>query len=67
MTKEIFKKDDVNALAKANRERMYQQTSDKLFFQAQRGEIDIEDWKSAVLQIKAKFPYVENDIEIDID
>jgi hypothetical protein len=35
----------------------YRTEADPLFFKAQRGEGDIEDWEAAVADIRARFPY----------
>lgn len=36
----------------------YQQESDPLFFKAQRGEATLEEWKTKVAEIKARYPEV---------
>ena len=67
MSTEIFKMEDVNLQAKKNRVRAYREETDTLFFKAQRGELDIEEWKAAVAEVKARFPYVTEDVVINLN
>lgn len=41
----------------ASRRAAYRVEADSLFFEAQRGEIDITDWRAKVAEIKARYPY----------
>ena len=45
--------------AEQNRLNAYRSESDPLFFKAQRGEATIEEWKSKVAEIKARYPKSE--------
>ena len=63
---QIFPKESVNEAARQNRAREYREVTDALFFKAQRGEIPVEDWTNAVAAVKNKFPYVDEDLAIDI-
>lgn len=47
-----------NNVAKDNRAVAYTQTTDPLFFKAQRGEATMEEWLAAVQAIKDKYPYI---------
>jgi hypothetical protein len=66
MSKEIFKMEDVNAQAKKNREQEYKASTDALFFKVQRGEAQMSEWLDAVAKVKAKYPYVDADVEIEV-
>lgn len=52
-------KDRHNAVMKQSREEAYKIEADGLFFKAQRGEINMQEWQNKVAEIKARFPYQE--------
>ena len=52
-------KDRHNAAMKQSREEAYKIEADGLFFKAQRGEINMQEWQNKVAEIKARFPYQE--------
>lgn len=45
-----------NRIAEVNRKIAYAAEADPLFFRAQRGEIDQQEWLDKIAEIKAKFP-----------
>ena len=65
MGKEVFLAADINRNMAENRRVAYKET-DNLFFKAQRGEIEMSEWLAAVQAIKEKFPYVTEDLIIEI-
>lgn len=65
MPVEVFKKDDVNACAEENRRFAYTQEADPMFMQVQRGEVTMEQWQAKVQEIKDRFPYVTEDLQIE--
>lgn len=64
MPTETFLMADANAQAKLNRQAAYKEQTDGMFFKVQRGEITLDEWKNAVEEIKAKHPYVTEDVVI---
>lgn len=52
-------KDIYNAAQKELRAAAYKEETDALFFKAQRGEIPITDWLTAVDSVKSRYPYKE--------
>jgi len=66
MITENFTKESINEQASQNRERAYKESTDSLYFKAQRGEATIEEWENAVAEIKLKFPYTDKDLEIEL-
>jgi hypothetical protein len=46
-----------NKLAKENRARAYREEADPLFFKAQRGEIEQQEWLDKVAEIQQRYPY----------
>jgi hypothetical protein len=58
----LIKIDPVKALAKkaadaeANRKAAYIAEADPLFFKAQRGEVEQQEWLDKIAEIKARFP-----------
>ena len=63
-TYQVFKKEDINNIAKENRMRAYKQT-DAIFFKVQRGEASNDEWILAVAAIKEKFKYATEDQYIE--
>ena len=47
------------AAAEAARAQAYAAEADPLFFKAQRGEAEIQDWTDKVVEIRARYPYPE--------
>jgi hypothetical protein len=47
------------AAAEAARAQAYAAEADPLFFKAQRGEAEIQDWTDKVAEIRARYPYPE--------
>ena len=66
MAIETFKMEDVNAIAAENRRAAYTQEADPMFMQVQRGEITKDVWEAKIQEIKDRFPYVTDDLELDI-
>ena len=66
MAIELFPMKSVNELARINRQSEYQKITDPMFMQVQRGELTMEEWQAAINNIKTKFPYVTEDLELDI-
>ena len=52
--------EELNYVAKVMRANAYKDEADAIFFKAQRGEANIDDWISKVAEIKNKFPYINN-------
>ena len=48
--------EQIAAAAKASRAAAYAKEADPLFFQAQRGEATMEEWKAKVAEIRARYP-----------
>jgi hypothetical protein len=48
--------------AQAARAAAYASEADPLFFKAQRGEATIEEWQSTVADIRARFPYPNEEV-----
>jgi hypothetical protein len=48
-----------NKLAVLMRSKAYKEEADGLFFKAQAGEIELDEWKAKRLEIKKRFPKVE--------
>jgi len=48
--------------AQAARAAAYAAEADPLFFKAQRGEATIEEWQSTVADIRARFPYPNEEV-----
>lgn len=46
-----------NDRAKEERAKAYKDTTDAMFFKAQRGEIEMQEWLDAVQAIKDRYPY----------
>lgn len=67
IVKETFLKDDVNRIAEDNRQYFYKKEADPLYMQMQRGEVTMEEWQSKIDEIKAKFPYVDEDLVLDVE
>lgn len=65
MAIQVFKAEDINAIAEENRRFFYTQEADPLFMQVQRGEIPAEQWTAKIQEIKDRFPYVTADMEVD--
>ena len=65
--KELFKMDDVNDIAKSNREHHYKTESDPMFILVQRGEITNDEWLAKIQEIKDRFAYVTEDVFMDIE
>ncbi len=57
MTQETFSVENLNEHARKNREYEYKKTSDPLFMEWKRGEIEEQVWLDSVQAIKNKFPY----------
>jgi hypothetical protein len=49
-------KEKRNTEAEQKRLDAYRTESDPLFFKAQRGEIELQEWTDKVLEIKQRFP-----------
>jgi len=47
---------------RAARAAAYVSEADPLFFKAQRGEATIEEWQSTVADIRARFPYPNEEV-----
>ena len=62
---EVFTAESINACAEENRRFAYRQETDPMFMQVQRGDMPMENWKSAVQGIKDRFPYVTEDISVE--
>mgnify|MGYP003653378853 CR=1 FL=1 len=67
LKKELFKMADVNAIAKSNREHHYKTESDPMFILVQRNEITNDEWLAKIQEIKNRFPYVTQDLILDIE
>jgi hypothetical protein len=65
--KELFKMTDVNDIARSNREYYYKSESDQMFIMVQRGEITNDEWLAKIQEIKDRFPYVTEDLFMDIE
>ena len=48
--------------ARQARAAAYASEADPLFFKAQRGEATIEEWQSTVADIRARFPYPNEEV-----
>ena len=48
--------------ARQARSAAYATEADPLFFKAQRGEATIEEWQSTVADIRARFPYPNEEV-----
>jgi len=48
-----------NAEMKQKREAAYKAEADPLFFKAQRGEANVQEWAAKVSEIRVRFPYQE--------
>jgi hypothetical protein len=48
------------SLARANRAAAYAAEADPLFFKAQRGEAEMQEWQDKVAEIRTRFPYPED-------
>jgi hypothetical protein len=46
-----------NAAQAAQRQALYESTTDSMFFKTQRDELPLSDWLAAVEAVKARFPY----------
>ena len=49
-------------VAQQQRAAAYASEADPLFFKAQRGEATIEEWQSTVADIRARFPYPNEEV-----
>lgn len=59
ITADITKlKEKKNSEIDSNRIQAYREESDPLFFKAQRGEIELQEWTDKVQEIKQRFPKV---------
>jgi len=52
-------KDRHNTQMREARTAAYTTEADGLFFKAQRGEVEMQQWQDKVAEIKARFPYQE--------
>lgn len=52
-----FTPEEIENGMKQVRQWLYQNVTDPMFFKAQRGEVAIDDWKSAVEKIKTDWAY----------
>lgn len=66
MAIEVFKAEDINAIAKENRRFHYIKEADPLYMDFQRGDATREEWEAKVQEIKDRFPYVTEDKLIDV-
>jgi hypothetical protein len=53
----LRRKADADARLKALRAKAFVHEADPLFFQAQRGEIEMSAWQAKVDEIRARYPY----------
>ena len=51
--------EQINGQRESARSAAYSDESDVLYFRAQRGEVDIQEWHSKVAEIRKRFPYVK--------
>jgi hypothetical protein len=49
--------EEIHAEVRAARAAAYREESDPLFFQAQRGDVDMQAWHDKVDEIRARYPY----------
>jgi hypothetical protein len=49
--------EEIHAKMRAARAAAYREESDPLFFQAQRGDVDMQVWYDKVDEIRARYPY----------
>jgi pyrroloquinoline quinone (PQQ) biosynthesis protein C len=66
MAQQIFTKENVNQHAQANRESDYQKIIHPMLVQLQLGRITQEQLQAAVAEIDAKYPFVTEDLVIDM-
>ena len=59
------KAQQVLAEAKRNRAAAYTAEADPLFFKAQRGEATLEEWQAKVDEIRERFPYPSDPINVN--
>lgn len=50
----------LNEQASQNRQKAYQQESDPIFFDWQRGDATKQEWLDKIAEIKARYPYSGN-------
>jgi len=67
MPKEIFTVENLNESIRKNREHAYRNTTDPLFMEYKRGEIEEQVWLDAVQAIKEKYPYATEPLVIEVD
>ena len=66
MRKEIFTVENLNEHARKNREREYKNTTDPLFMEYKRGEIEEQVWLDAVEAIKKQYPYHTEPLVLEV-
>ncbi len=66
MAKELFKKDEVNALRQSTRDYEYRVIGQPIFMKVQMGQATMEEFKAAIAEIDARHPFVETDFELEI-
>ena len=67
MAQQIFTKENVNQHAQANRDADYQKSIHPMLVQLQLGRITQEQLQAAVAEIDAKYPFVTEDLVIDME
>ena len=67
MAIEIFLMADVNAQAQANRDYEYKNKIHPMLIQVQLGKITQQELQDAVNAIDAKFPFVTEDLVVDME
>jgi hypothetical protein len=55
----VLPPEEIHAQMRAARAAAYREESDPLFFQAQRGDVDMQAWHDKVDEIRARYPYPE--------
>lgn len=65
MKKEIFLKEDINALAKMHREHEYKMVVHPMLLDVQLGRLTQDHIATTVAEIDAKYPYVTEDLVIE--
>jgi hypothetical protein len=53
--------EELLAQAQANRQSAFQREADPLFFKVQRGEAPEQEWLDKVAEIRARYPYPEDE------
>jgi hypothetical protein len=66
MAKELFKKDDVNALRQSNRDYEYRVIGQPIFMKVQMGQATMEEFQAAIAEIDARHPFVDADFELEL-